>query len=329
MSSRPRVAFKAGRKPPHSELTHPRMYARDVLTSNYSGAVPAVVDWHTGTKLPMAMNDSIGDCTIADVSHAIEVFTAFGQGTEVLISDSDVLTMYERVGGYRPGNPSTDQGCVIQDVLNDWRKTGIGNPGHKILAFLQVDWTNLAELKACTWLFGGVTLGVNFPKSAMDQFNAGVPWDFSPSANNTIIGGHDVRLLGMDATGMMYVATWGVIQKMAPAWVAHYVEESWAEADGEWIKNNASPTGLNVAALNAAFQQVTGRPGPFQVDPTPIPPTPAPPTPPVPPVPVTDVDKVLAAAIPRSWLDHPHLRFRDANTVADALKAWLISTGQL
>jgi hypothetical protein len=42
---------------------------------------------------------------------------------------------------------------------------------------------------------------------------------------------------------------------------------------------------------------------------------------------VTDVDKVLAAAIPRSWLDHPHLRFRDANTVADALKTWLIATG--
>lgn len=324
-------AFKNvdGRRPPYSALTHPRMYARDILTGSYSGAVPAVVDWHTNVSLPMDLNDSLGDCTIADIAHAVGVFTFFGQGAEVVVSSADVLTVYERVGGYRPGNPATDRGCVIQDVLNDWRKTGIA--GHQILAFFQVNYTNLAELKACTWLFGGVTLGVNFPQSGMDQFSAGVLWDFSSSANNTIIGGHDIRLLGVDATGMMYVATWGTIQKMTPAWLAHFCEEAWAQADGEWVKNNASPEGLSVAALNAAFQQVTGQPGPFPVapSPTPIPPNPTPTPVPTPtPTPsVTIADRTLAAAISQHWLSHPGWYFHESRGVADAIQAWLTASG--
>lgn len=254
----------SGRRPPHPEATHPRLHASAVLTSGYTGAVPAVVNWWDKVPLPMDLNDSLGDCTIADVAHAVAVFTQFGQGSAVVLSDADVLAVYERVGGYRPGDPSTDNGCVIQDVLDDWRKTGISNPAHKIAAFLAVNYKDSAELKACTWLFGGVTLGVNFPKSAMAQFNNGQPWDYDPTADNTIDGGHDVRLLGIAADGTMRVATWGAIQRVTPAWLAHYCEEAWAQADQEWIKANASPEGLSVAALNAAFTQIThGQPGPF------------------------------------------------------------------
>ena len=307
-----------GRRPPHSALTHPRLYARDVLTGTYTGAVPAVIDWHSGVTLPIAKNDVLGDCTIADVSHAIEVWTAFSSGTEVMISDADVVKMYSRVGGYVPGNSQTDQGCVIQDVLNDWRKTGIGTPTHQILAFLQVDHTNMAELKACTWLFLGVTLGVNLPQSALDQYRAGQPWSYSPGANNTIVGGHDIRLLGFDASGMMYASTWGTVQQIEPSWM-RYVEEAWSELSSDFVKAGVSPEGLNVAALNAAFTQLTGQPGPF--------PTGPPPPPPPPPTPGTITAAQVAANAALATAAHQfiqnHRWWQTSQNMSQALQSWL------
>lgn len=317
---------KFGRLAPHPEHTHPRIHAGAVLADGFELVIPDTVDWYTGISFPMYLNSSVGDCTIADVGHAEEIFSNFGQGTAIAVTDNDVLTMYERVGGYVPGNPSTDNGCVIQDVLNDWRKNGIA--GHQILAFLQVDYTNLAELKACCWLFGGVTLGVNFPQSAMAQFNAGQPWDYNPNANNTIIGGHDVRLVGFDANGNMKVVTWGAVQTMTPAWLAHFCEEAWSEADGEWIKNNTSPGGLDINALNAEFTKRTNQPGPFPVTPPPSP-TPVPPTPPNPPPPnpavVTAAEQAANNALSQAaitFIQSTHW-MPQAKNLTKTLIAWL------
>jgi hypothetical protein len=319
--SQPRIIGNyTGRRQPHSNVTHPRMFARDVLASTYTGVVPAIVDWHTGVTLPMALNSDLGDCTIADVSHAIETWTKFSGGTEVTISDADVLKMYSRVGGYIPGNPNTDQGCVIQDVLNDWRRIGIGTPAHKILAFLSVDHTSLAEMKACCWLFGGVTLGVRLPQSALDQFSAGRPWTYYANANNTIVGGHDVRLLGVDASGVMYEGTWGTIQQVDPSWMV-FVEEAWSQASSaDWIKNNTSPEGLDVVALNAAFTQLTDQPGPFPVVPTP-------PVPPVPPVPGVLTPAETAANVALAGAAHQfissHHWWQSSAGLKQALQDWL------
>lgn len=308
-----------GRKAPHPESTHPRMHAASFLATGYTGVVPATVDWFSGVTFGMSLNDQIGDCTIADVAHAIGAFSKWGQGQEAMVPDADVLTMYERVGGYRPGDPSTDNGCVIQDVLNDWRKNGIGSPVHKILAFFSVNYSDAAELKACTWLFGGCTLGVNFPRSAMAQFNAGVPWDYDPNADNTIEGGHDVRLLGVSASGNYYVVTWGRVQMMTSAWLNRFVEEAWAQADEEWIKNNASPTGLDFAALDAAYTQVTKQPGPFTATTPPPGPTPAPPV-------VISVEQAAAnaslAALARTYIKGRHWT-AEAKAMQKELGFWL------
>jgi hypothetical protein len=219
----------------------------------------------------MYLNDAIGDCTCADVGHAEQLFSHFGAGTTVTVTENDVLAVYKTVGGYVPGDPSTDNGCVIQDVLTYWRKRGVA--GHKILAFFQVNHRDTTELKACCWLFGGVTLGVNLPKSAMQQFNAGQPWDYKRFSSNKILGGHDIRLVGYDGE-WWYVVTWGAVQKVTTAWLMKFVEEAWSEADDEWIKLSTAPNGISKSALNAAFEQVTGQTGPFIVsgnDPVPQP----------------------------------------------------------
>src|SRR6478735_8563226 len=112
---------------------------------------------------PMYLNDEIGDCTFATAGHTIQVFNWYGLGKVVKVTDADVLKGYSAVSGYDPQTGANDDGCVVQDVLNYWRKTGVG--GHKIAAFAEVDLSNEDELRAAMNLFGTVYLGINFPNT--------------------------------------------------------------------------------------------------------------------------------------------------------------------
>lgn len=308
--------FVPGRRTPHPADTHPRLFARTVLRSGYSGTVPDECDYHSGITFPGYLNDRIGDCTIADSGHAEQVFSHFGQGTTVTVTDQDVLTVYERVSGYDPSDPDTDQGCIIQDVLSDWRRNGLA--GHKILAFLQVDHTSKDETAACCWLFGGVRLGVYLPQSALDAFDTGSRWDYDPMADNTILGGHDVRIVGYDTPSATFtVVTWGALVTVTWEWVQAFTEEAWAECDGEWIKSGKAPEGLDVATLNAAFAELTGERGPFPDTPDPGP---------VGPGPMVDpADQTLATTV------RPELRHLShhgaGRTVHNALRGWLAAKG--
>lgn len=284
------ITFRTGRRPPHPEHTHPRVKFAQIRT----GALPArptlvdyvsrVADW------PMLANDSFGDCVWAAAGHIIEAATTYGQGTTVKVSDADVLKGYHDVTGFDPSDPATDQGTVIQDALAYWRKVGIG--GHKILAYAQVDVRNLDEVAEALYLFGHLELGINFPGSAMDQFNAGEPWDVVPGAS--IEGGHAVNLgltrdtttakpsfsprqhlVGRNARGNYEVVTWGRVQEMTPAFWAKYVEEAWIVITPEWEEaTGGSPAGIDKARLGSLFTQLTGELAPF--GPTPTPPAPVP-----------------------------------------------------
>jgi hypothetical protein len=323
---------KLGRLAPHPETTHPSLKLADFLNPGYALTVPSAVDYlsHVITW-PMFGNDTLGDCTAAAAGHQREAWTNYGRGATVLTSDADVLKFYEACSGYIPGRPDTDQGANMQDCCDYWRQAGLA--GDRILAFFKISPQNLAEVKAALYLFGGVYVGVNLPTSALDQFDDGDPWDYQPTLDNSIEGGHCVHLGAMDAAGTMTVTTWGRTQRVTTAWWQHFTEECWAIASLDWINQGGlSPEGLDTAALNAQYQAMNpGQPGPFPVatppapppGPTPTPtPTPAPtPTPPV----VSVADQALAAAIPASWLSGRHISSNA--TVQTALAAWFQATG--
>lgn len=304
--------MKYGRRPAHSPAVRPRVRLGPALRPAELPVVPnAVVDELSAVgEWPMYLNDEIGDCTVAAAGHMIEAWTAYGRGTAVKISDGDVLEAYRAVSGYVPGDPSTDTGAVMQDVLDFWRKTGIG--GHRILAFAEVDIRRAAQVEAALYLFGHVYLGLVVPASAEDQFAAGQPWDLVRN-DGGILGGHAVNLGGWDASMpghvRLEVVTWGRRQQMTSAFWRQYVQEAWVVADQEWVNaTGGSPPGLDAAALNAQYTALTGQPGPF-------------PTNPVPPGPA-DPDQVLAA-VARPWVNRHHTTIAGNRRMAAALKAWL------
>lgn len=314
------VTFRPGVKP--NDPRKPRLYFSTFTRPGAAATAPATVNFYS--QLPnigMLGNDNWGDCVEAGNGHVVEQQTCIGQGSEVVISDSEVLSSYSQITGFDPnagppGNNPTDQGTMIQDGLNWLRKTGFG--AHKIAAFAQLDPRKIADVKLAVWEFGCVSIGFAFPSSAMDQFNAGQPWDVVPGS--PIEGGHCVVVAGYDAS-YLYVYTWGAVQKMTYAFWNEYVAgnggEAWAVIDQDWISTvtGQDVEGFDTAAFGAQFAALTGQPNPFPA-PVPVPPPPPPP-PPAPPLDPAEQALVTAARrYMKTWWPRPGYLDR-------ALRGWL------
>jgi hypothetical protein len=330
------VTFRPGVKP--NDPRRPRLYFSTFRKKAF--LTPATVDYYS--QLPvigMLGNDEWGDCVEASNGHIAEQQTFLGQGTEFLVTTDAAVSSYSQITGFDPnagppGNNPTDQGTEIQMGLNWFRKTGFpAKPAaHVIAAFAQLDPSNIAEVKAAVYEFGAVDIGFAFPSSAMDQFNAGQPWDVVPGS--PIEGGHCVCVAGYDAT-YLYVYTWGAVQKMTYAFWNEYVVknggEAWAVIDQDWVNNatGKDPEGIDKYTFGAQFAALTGQPNPF---PAPVPPPPAPspaPTPPPAPgpVPVSPLDPAELALVVsarrylKTWWPSPRY-------LSTALKNWLSDKGQ-
>lgn len=241
---------KFGKNPPrfdprtpflHNHLTGPQL------------SYPAKQDWISAGKVGywgMMLNDTLGDCVIASKGHlVIEYTTLTGNHNTVVLPDSVILAGYEAVGGYVPGNPSTDNGCDMLTAAQYFRATGFG--GHRISAYASVAPTNLDMVYAAINLFGACDIGFNVPQSAMAQFDAGQPWDVT-SDDGQILGGHDVPLMAYDSVGKMFTCiTWGRPQLMTQAFFAKYCDEAFTYLSPDWISGGLAPNKFNLAQLTA------------------------------------------------------------------------------
>lgn len=196
----------------------------------------------------MALNDQLGDCTCAAVDHFTQIVTANSPSGMVTIPDAAILKAYEDVGGYRPGDPSTDQGAVEMDVLNYWRKTGVG--GFKIDAFAALQPQNPDHIKLAIDMGGAVYIGVALPLTAQTQ----VVWTVDPKQGRKALpgswGGHAIVVGAYDADGLTCV-TWGQKKRMTWPWWYAYCDESYLP-----ISELRKIPGLDIAGLLAAARQL-------------------------------------------------------------------------
>jgi hypothetical protein len=303
--------FKLGRLPANPAT--PKLKLSSFLSPEFT--YPENRDWMSQvSNWPMYLNDRIGDCTCATVGHLLQIFNRYGQKKDVRISDADVLKAYSDVSGYDPNTGANDDGAVVQDVLDYWRKTGVG--GHKILAFAQVDFKNADELRQAVNIFGNIYLGINFPNTAMQQFDNDQIWDYVDGAYSE--GGHAINAGYYDVSdGMWKVVTWGRVQPMTQAFFDEYVEEAWVVISQEWLDaNGRNPEGLDMATLGDEFTKITGEVSPFPApQPAPTPPPVVPPT----PTPVNSADADFEKVLVK-WLARNPWFYKD---VQDAAKKWM------
>jgi hypothetical protein len=219
----------------------------DYLTSALP-APPAAKDWTAGnTSWGMMMNDTLGDCTIAGVGHAVQVWSA-NTGSIVTVPDNIILSYYEKWDGYVPGNPSTDSGGVELDVLNDWRQQGFDN--NSLLAFADPKPANLVEVRQSITLFGGVYIGLGLPLSAQNQDVWDVVKGGGANAKKGSWGGHCVFVPKYDDQSFTCI-TWGQLKTMTLAFWKKYCDEAHTLLGQNWINAKGSPAGFDQAQLQA------------------------------------------------------------------------------
>lgn len=225
------------------------------LPSTAIAPPPAKEDWEKKVKnWPMMLNDSIGDCTCACAGHMIEEWTTYVGKTDTPDNDA-ILAAYEAITGYDPNDPSTDQGAVVLDVLNYWRRTGIG--GHQILAYAALEPKNHDQVRDSVVLFGNCYLGVSLPISAQNQRVWSVP-PGGPTGQGApgSWGGHAIPVVAYNQRGLT-VVTWGALKRMTWGFFDTYCDEAYAVLSQDWIdQNGLAPNSFDLDALKADLTEI-------------------------------------------------------------------------
>lgn len=220
---------------------------------------PANVDWTKGVASWGAMlNDQLGDCTIAACGHAIQV-AGVNCGyplAEETPASGVIEEAYSAWDGYVPGDEATDQGGVILDVLNDWKKSDLG--GHHLMAFASAAVSDQVEILQAIALLGLVDIGMNVPNFIMAGAAPPEVWDVTAN-DGGIAGGHSVVCVAYRVVnGVLQIGfiSWGAVYWMTWAYWLKYVDEAYALLLATWIKNNGTPSGVDLAQIEIDVQAI-------------------------------------------------------------------------
>ena len=236
------------------------------LTLDYSGGV---VNWgmklngpnHYKHGVPGA---GIGDCVPAAAGNGEQVWTLNAGGVLINIPNGAVLKKYEAWGGYVPGQPNTDNGCVILQALKGWTKIGFNGrpPLYAYTSIHEIGTNNqmsldLGMVREAMWLFGGANVGVQLPLAWQNS----MVWDVGPASDPDYQrgswGGHNIWFVGYNGIGPIAL-TWGMLQQVTWPAVLAYCDEAYACLSKSWIsKTGLSPSNYNFPALDSALQVVT------------------------------------------------------------------------
>jgi hypothetical protein len=247
----------------------PKIDNRTLRLARYLAALPLPppsCNWAKGVQSwGMMGNDQLGDCTCAAVGHGIQVTSLNSPEGEITPPDPLILSLYENSCGYVPGDPSTDQGGFIIDVLNYVRKHSLGNEKQhhhrkfKLYAYADPDPGNRTHIMQAVATFGVVDIGLGLPVTAQSQ--VGSLWDVvgnpqtDPNSQPGSWGGHSVVIAGYTPETLTCI-TWGTLQEMSWNFWATYVDEAHALLYHAWLEQFGAQFPEALAQLEADLLQV-------------------------------------------------------------------------
>lgn len=289
-----------GKRPPKNA---PALRLGAYLTGTVPAHPPMADHFALMTSWILGANDQFGTCGPTSVANHLLLTTRYLAGTPIWATTSAVFDLYRRSGNpdFDPATGAGDNGVDMQTMLEALLAGGIA--GHTPLAFAKVDHTSLDEVRAAEYLFGGVLFGATLDQAQQHQTTSGL-WDYSPSP---VWGGHaflsgrytDPAGTAQDRTGNI---TWAQVVDATDAFLDQQVDEAWVIVWPELTGSIQFALGVDMAALAADYQALTGRPFP-----APVPgPQPGPTPSPVPgPGRVSDAADQALADAEAAWERHP------------------------
>jgi hypothetical protein len=253
------TTLKLGKKAP---LVDERTLKAERLFAGLPTPPPSLSWFGDVTNWGMMLNDTLGNCTCAAIGHGDQVVSLNTPVGLITPPDVLILNLYEHACGYVPGDPSTDQGGVIIDVLNYVRKNGLGHKRkpypHKkkfpLFAYADPSPNSTLHIMQSVQTFGIVDIGLQLPVSAQSQ--VGGVWDVvgdpKTDANSQpgSWGGHSVIVAAYDSVGPTCI-TWGQLQKMTWAFWNTYCDESHALLFNFWLDHFTTAWPLVLKQLEA------------------------------------------------------------------------------
>lgn len=259
-------------KPPASKVKSGKLpYIHDPRTfhlSNYlvqepTLNIPSAFNW--AKKVPDDKWSSFGNlkinnCTCAAAGHLIMSWTA-SIGRLCKPTTKAVIEAYMDITGFNPETDGIGQPVEALKTLKYWRKHGIG--GRKIISFAKLDFKNRAELKEAIYLYGGCYVGLNLPKSAEKQYNESQKWAVHPGGTEGIGEpgswlGHALLITGYSKNELSAI-TWGKEIVMSVDFWETYVDESYAIFSEDFVKDNQTPTKINVDVLRRDMEELQNK----------------------------------------------------------------------
>lgn len=243
---------KLGKLPPKHDFRTLRFakYAKALLPA------PVKFDYTNRlNRLGILANDTLGDCTAAGVAHLHQAWAAYN-GFSFIPTDAETVEFYSKSCGYVIGDPATDNGGALLDVLKYWKTNGYF--GHTIEAYAAVAGDDAASIKQAIYYFGGLYMGIALPKSAQNQDVWDVPWygQRGPGAFGSW-GGHCVSAaVGYDEDTVT-VITWGALKKMTWNFFKTYCDEAYAVLSPDWYGTGVAPTGFDAVGLRADIAAIS------------------------------------------------------------------------
>jgi hypothetical protein len=257
--------FKMGRVRPR--VRQPRLALLNYLGLNLPKPPDGPLDYTAKAKTFLAevlANDSLGDCTCAGIMHVGGAFLG-NVDQSIPFTEADTIGLYEKVCGYNPSDPSTDQGGNEQDVLNYVKANGLLADGsHKIAAWAGVNGAEELQVKTAIWLFENVYFGVELPDAWVNPMPSGdgfvwdVAGDANPEQGHCFVGlGYTDQGVMIDTWGMIGIITWAAIAKYA---TSHGSGELYTVFGPDSLSKASAkcPAGFDATQLAADIQAYAG-----------------------------------------------------------------------
>jgi hypothetical protein len=245
------MAYKYGKKEHVPGAV--RWKYRDIFDRRKLQKAPLVFGhvWNR-TPIPMLGNNLVGNCVWCTQAHLLQAMQRGLDKPETVFTPESVINDYAVATSYTPGDPSTDNGTGMADGAKYWRQIGIHDAdgvAHQITAYCELKIDDPDELMQAAFDFGGVALGVQFPKSAEKQWDSGKPltreW-----RKSEIVGGHAMTLLGRNHHGDAVIATWDGITSATMEWIDHYTDEALAFVSLSYLdERGVNPRGYDKTEL--------------------------------------------------------------------------------
>jgi hypothetical protein len=259
-----RKPFKLGRLRPRAR--GPRLFLKNYLLRTFPSG-PSVFDYSGPAAQSLNdvyLNDIEGCCVISAMAHITGVFTANACGAPLMFKSADLNRLYSAIGGYVPGDETTDNGCDELTALNYWAQFGLfPDSSHRSVGYISVNPLDIIELRTANWLFENLFLGMELPDEWISPFpnTSGFIWDIAGEPNPD--NGHAVAAVGCSKDGII-ISSWGLLGTLTFAAARKYLlpptGELYAVLSNDIINKamKKAPNGFDWTQLLADFQAIGG-----------------------------------------------------------------------